>query len=121
MAIGSFNWYANGAWVDHERAFMYWPSMGFVDLGMLVDGGLSAAGWMCVSRVIGMNGLQTLVGHGRLAGQTVASQSAFVMGELPPCPSDFNDATGWWTSFDYLDFVAHSQPMIQSRISTRTR
>ncbi len=106
VAIGSFNWYANGGpGEDHERGFMYAPGTGFVDLGMLVDGGLSAAGWMCASRVIGMRGLETLVGHGRVTGQTVASQSAFVMRELPPCPSDFND-DGVVDLFDYLDFVA---------------
>lgn len=67
LALGSYRLYGAGDSDLGMRAFAWTLDDGPVDLGGLVAGGLTAEGWSYLGHAIGVNGLQQIIGGGRLA------------------------------------------------------
>ncbi|MBX3387597.1 MAG: PEP-CTERM sorting domain-containing protein, partial [Phycisphaeraceae bacterium] len=86
FALGYYSVFAGGLDPAVDRAFIFRADLGFSDLGDLVDGGLSAAGWDTLLRPEFQTAMQFIVGNGYFDGQTGDSRSVFVM-KLIPAPS----------------------------------
>ncbi len=78
VLLGSFDFFLNGVGEAERRAFAFRPDLGFVDLGALVQGGLSESGWSTLREPLYADALRTIVGYGLVEGQT-SGQSIFVM------------------------------------------
>jgi hypothetical protein len=70
-----------------NRAFYFTIADGLHDLGVLVDGGLTANGWSSLASVLRTNGQGQILGHGRLTSQT-GGQMAYLLTPIPE-PSTF--------------------------------
>lgn len=71
LVLGSYSFYdTDGTFRRH--AFVWTPDDGAVDLGVLVDGGISREGWDALVLAIRANGLPEILGQGRLAGNEIA-------------------------------------------------
>lgn len=86
FALGYYSYFAGGMNPAVDRAFIFRPDLGFSDLGELVDGGLSAAGWNTLLRPQLESMMEYIVGEGHTTGQSGNSRSIFVM-RLIPAPS----------------------------------
>ncbi len=76
--LGNYTFFAGGLGSGEQRAFIFRPDLGFTDLGNLVDGGLTANGWITLQNPRFSDALTTIVGYGLANGQT-SRQSVFVM------------------------------------------
>jgi hypothetical protein len=101
VVLGYYNLY-DGANLVGERALYWSRSDGLHDLGLLVDGGLSAQGWAALYRTIQNNGDGKIIGYGAAAGLPAGSQSAYLLTRAVDVPGDF-DSDG---DVDGADFVA---------------
>jgi hypothetical protein len=79
------------------RAFAWTPEDGAVDLGALVLGGLTAAGWDRLEWAIRANGLAQIVGSGRLQS---GGNLAYLLVAIP------EPGTGPLVSIGLLELVA---------------
>ena len=82
--LGYYTYFVNGAGIGEDRAFVFRPDLGLTDLGALVAGGLSEAGWRTLSRPQFSDLLNTIVGTGLTTGQS-GGQSVFLM--VIPAPA----------------------------------
>ncbi len=76
--LGHYLHFPGGVGAGEKRAFVYRPDLGMTDLGVLVDGGLTLAGWRTLQNPIFYDALSTIVGYGYVDGQT-SGQSVFAM------------------------------------------
>jgi hypothetical protein len=73
LALGRYTMFAANDTSLGDRAFVWTPDTGAVDLGALVLGGLSEAGWSALASAIRANGLAEIIGSGDLqSGGTLA-------------------------------------------------
>lgn len=83
-AMGTYVQYTPGVFFSGEdRAFVFRPDIGFVDLSTLVSGGLAAGGWTGLQRVGAGSTREQIVGIGTRSGNP--SGSAFFSLRLRSC------------------------------------
>ena len=105
--IGYYQYFENGIDPGVNRAFVFHPDRGFTDLGELVNGGLTAAGWSTLQRPQFSDALRTIVGFGLINGQSgglSGGQSVFVMTLGTPCDADI-DSSGSVDADDIFAFL----------------
>jgi hypothetical protein len=85
--LGYYQVYSGSTVVDN--AFYWSASSGFTDLGALVNGGLSAAGWQMLQNIYGpvgsdLNGYpQFIVGEGQINGDSTGTDVYFLSAVVP--------------------------------------
>ena len=79
-ALGSYRLYGADDSGLGLRAFAWTLDDGAVGLGGLVTGGLTAEGWSYLGDAIRVNGLQQIIGHGRL---TTGGDLAYLLVAVP--------------------------------------
>lgn len=84
--LGYYMFFPGGMNPGVEHAFVFKPEYGLTDLGVLINGGLTANGWSTLMRPQFSDALATIVGYGYVNGQTTG-QSVFVMSI--PAPGAF--------------------------------
>ncbi len=81
-AIGTYDKYAAGTATYVQHAFRWSEAAGFVDLGTLVPGGLTAAGWSALADATAINAGGQIVGSGPALG-TATPYQPFVLTPTP--------------------------------------
>lgn len=116
LVLGYYNLY-DGAALVGERAFRWDSTNGLSDLGLLIDGGLSQAGWASLLRAIETTPLDHIVGTGLPTGMT--GQMGYVLvpsgGPAPAMPSQttwagisglYSDPLRWTDGVPSADAIA---------------
>lgn len=85
IMLGFYRAYLNGITDIGDYAFMYRPDFGFTDLGALVDGGLTDAGWIALQSVQ-FEVSEILIGRGSYIGQSSSNPAAYFAMQRIPTP-----------------------------------
>ncbi|MBX3362220.1 MAG: hypothetical protein KF912_07120 [Phycisphaeraceae bacterium] len=80
--LGQYDLYAGDGLVS-RNGFIWSVSEGFADLGSLVEGGLSAAGWESLGEVVSASEYRMIVGFGDVIGTSGTAAFALTMGTIP--------------------------------------
>jgi hypothetical protein len=80
FALGSYTLYGSDDSDLGPRAFVWTPEEGALDLGGLVEGGLSVEGWSYLARALGTNDLGQIIGGGRLV---TGGDVAYLLNPVP--------------------------------------
>lgn len=80
--LGTYDVFSGNA-VSSTNAFIWSVERGFADLGSIVDGGLAANGWSNLFNTYGADGVELVIGHGRLLGTHAETQAVFALRGVP--------------------------------------
>ena len=86
FALGYYELFATDDSSLGKRAIYFSPDDGWLELGSLVDGGLSTAGWSYLADAIYANGADQIIGAGLLDGMTDGQMTYLLTAQVVPVP-----------------------------------
>lgn len=86
FALGYYELFDTDDSLLGNRAIYFSPDDGWLELGSLVDGGLTAAGWDYLADAILANGADQIIGAGLLDGMTDGQMTYLMTAQVAPVP-----------------------------------